>query len=41
MWHQNRGGEQMANFDSKRKQKLKKVARLGVRIAWIAVDWFV
>lgn len=31
----------MANLDSERKQKVKKVVRLGVRIAWLTVDWLV
>ena len=41
MWDQNRGREQMDNINPKRKQKVKKVARLGMGIAWIAVDWLV
>lgn len=31
----------MENSDSERKQKVKKVVKLGVKIAWIAVDWLV
>ena len=31
----------MENPDSERKQKLKKVAKLGVKIALVAVDWLV
>ena len=31
----------MENIDSERKQKLKKVAKLGVKCAWLVIDWFV
>ena len=31
----------MDDFDSKCKQKMKKVVKLGVRIAWLTVDWLV
>ena len=30
----------MENIDSERKQKLKKVAKLGVKCAWLVIDWF-
>jgi len=32
---------QTKNIDSERKQKVKKVVKLGVKIAWVAVDWLI
>jgi len=31
----------MENIDSERKQKVKKVIKLGVKCAWLVVDWLV
>ena len=34
-------GKQIESPDSERKQKVKKVLKLGVKIAWVVVDWLI